>query len=889
MLDMFFSNSLKLSLPTTTSKYKNLVEKINSREKDLRKLKDKELKSLVEPLRERLIREGSKNSEVQVEAFSLVREATFRVLGIRHYDVQLVGGIVLNEGQIAEMKTGEGKTIVALLPTFLNALYGKGVHVITVNEYLARRDAEYVGRVHKFLGLSVGLIQSEMGPEERKQNYQCDVVYLTNNELGFDYLRDNLAFTKNDIVQRPFFYCVVDEIDSVLIDEARTPLIISGPTKSPVDKYKKSTKLANALQKDIHYLVDEKNQNATLLEEGIQICEQALSVSDLYSAEDPWIPYLLNSIKAKELFKLNTHYILSSEKEVIIVDEFTGRTMEGRRWGDGLHQAVEAKENVPIQDEAQTLASITYQNLFLLYEKLSGMTGTAKTEEGEFERIYNLKTVTIPTHRPLKRKDFPDVIYKNQYLKWQAIARECSEINALGRPILIGTTTIEKSELLATLLEEYDIPYRLLNAKPENVESEADIIAQAGAFKAVTIATNMAGRGTDIILGGNAEYSIKAQLKKFIKKLPSASDKELLRNETENNHLGKFLPFFEQIDKAWFEDEINIKKLEAVLNNENLEDVSDNILNKFNTLLREIIEEQLKLQESEKRKVAELGGLHVIGTERHESRRIDNQLRGRSGRQGDKGSSRMFLSLDDRIVRLFGGENIVNMMENLGLDDDTPIQSPILNKSLDSAQKKIESYYFDARKQLFEYDEALNIQRNGIYTERKRVLEAVSLRDWIIEYGERTLYDISVATKNSDSLGSKNNLFYHSLNQITGLHYNFVLAKKEVEIEQTDIALKQSFEVLYELKELQLETIENGLMRELEQSFLLQQVDKAWQEHLQKITALKDSIRWRAYGQRDPLTEYKKESYNLFVAMLIQIRHRVVYLIMRSRVFMEQS
>lgn len=636
-------------------------------------------------------------------------------------------------------------------------------------------------------------------------------------------------------------------------------------------------------------MVDEKNQNATLLEEGIQICEQALSVSDLYSAEDPWIPYLLNSIKAKELFKLNTHYILSSEKEVIIVDEFTGRTMEGRRWGDGLHQAVEAKENVPIQDEAQTLASITYQNLFLLYEKLSGMTGTAKTEEGEFERIYNLKTVTIPTHRPLKRKDFPDVIYKNQYLKWQAIARECSEINALGRPILIGTTTIEKSELLATLLEEYDIPYRLLNAKPENVESEADIIAQAGAFKAVTIATNMAGRGTDIILGGNAEYSIKAQLKKFIKKLPSASDKELLRNETENNHLGKFLPFFEQIDKAWFEDEINIKKLEAVLNNENLEDVSDNILNKFNTLLREIIEEQLKLQESEKRKVAELGGLHVIGTERHESRRIDNQLRGRSGRQGDKGSSRMFLSLDDRIVRLFGGENIVNMMENLGLDDDTPIQSPILNKSLDSAQKKIESYYFDARKQLFEYDEALNIQRNGIYTERKRVLEAVSLRDWIIEYGERTLYDISVATKNSDSLGSKNNLFYHSLNQITGLHYNFVLAKKEVEIEQTDIALKQSFEVLYELKELQLETIENGLMRELEQSFLLQQVDKAWQEHLQKITALKDSIRWRAYGQRDPLTEYKKESYNLFVAMLIQIRHRVVYLIMRSRVFMEQS
>ena len=499
MFETFFQDSTKRAL----TKYDQLVNQINAIEKEFTNLTDTQLREYTTQLKVDLCNSVKSNDQITTVAFALVREATRRVLGLRHFDVQLVGGLILNEGKIAEMKTGEGKTLVALLPTFLNALSGQGVHVVTVNDYLARRDAESVGQVHTFLGLSVGLIQEDMEFEERKENYACDVIYVTNNELGFDYLRDNMAFTVDEIVQRPFFYCVVDEVDAILIDEARTPLIISGPSKAPTQKYLRTTKLVDTLRKDIHYSVDEKNQNATLLEEGLAFCEQALGTSDLYNVEDPWIPYILNSVKAKELFVRNTHYIANEENEIIIVDEFTGRTMVGRRWSDGLHQAVEAKEGLPIQDESQTLASITYQNLFLLYSKLSGMTGTAKTEEVEFEKIYNLQVLPVPTNRSIQRKDFPDLIYKNQYLKWQAIANECLEMYNLGRPVLVGTTTIEKSELLAALLTEYQLPYRLLNARPENIESESEIIAQAGCKNAITIATNMAGRVTDIVLGGN--------------------------------------------------------------------------------------------------------------------------------------------------------------------------------------------------------------------------------------------------------------------------------------------------------------------------------------------------------------------------------------------------
>ena len=644
MFETFFQDSTKRAL----TKYDQLVNQINALEKEFNNLTDTQLRDYTTQLKVDLCNGVKSNDQITTEAFALVREATMRVLGLRHFDVQLVGGLILNEGKIAEMKTGEGKTLVALLPTFLNALYGEGVHVVTVNDYLARRDAESVGQVHTFLGLSVGLIQEDMEFEERKKNYACDVTYVTNNELGFDYLRDNMAFTVDEIVQRPFFYCVVDEVDAILIDEARTPLIISGPSKAPTQKYLRTTKLVDTLRKDIHYSVDEKNQNATLLEEGLAFCEQALGTSDLYNVEDPWIPYILNSVKAKELFVRNTHYIANEENEIIIVDEFTGRTMVGRRWSDGLHQAVEAKEGLPIQDESQTLASITYQNLFLLYSKLSGMTGTAKTEEVEFEKIYNLQVIPVPTNRSIQRKDFPDLIYKNQYLKWQAIANECLEMYNLGRPVLVGTTTIEKSELLAALLTEYQLPYRLLNARPENIESESEIIAQAGCKNAITIATNMAGRGTDIVLGGNPKSRTLSRFQKFIsysKSLTVADQVDLSSDE-----LSTLSKLFKDIQ---FPDYI-YTYAQAL---EYLESNSDLPVQ----LSEELKSNYLRLSESDKNiavadrsTVQNLGGLHVIGTERHESRRIDNQLRGRSGRQGDPGSSRFFLSLEDKLLRIFG-------------------------------------------------------------------------------------------------------------------------------------------------------------------------------------------------------------------------------------------
>lgn len=889
MLKTFFQNSLKFPLSNEMEKYNELVKKINQLEPEIQSLNENELRERVQQLKIAINSVGMINENI-ILAFAIVREATLRVLNLRHYDVQLIGGLVLHEGKIAEMKTGEGKTIVALLPIFLNALVGKGAHVITVNDYLARRDAESMGRVHRFLGLTVGLIQADMENEERKKNYNCDVVYLTNNELGFDYLRDNLAFKMEEIVQRPLFYCVVDEIDSVLIDEARTPLIISGATDAPIEKYNQSTKVANALQRDIHYLVDEKNQSVTLVEEGLEVCEQALNVSDLYSATDPWISYLLNSLKAKELFKKNTHYIVNQDGEIIIVDEFTGRTMEGRRWGDGLHQAMEAKENVPIQDETQTLASITYQNLFLLYNKLSGMTGTAKTEEVEFEKIYNLRTVSVPTHQPVKRKDFPDLIYRNQYLKWQAVANECIEMHNLGRPVLVGTTTIEKSELLAALLSEYNIPYRLLNAKPENVESEAEIVAQAGCFEAITISTNMAGRGTDITLGGNLEYLVNVKLKKLAASLfqdPKLSNREKLEMANGDRILEPFSKIFSSFEPDWFLEPSNLEHLFDFINGENVP--NDNKYKVLTEARKQILTEQLPDQKEKRGIVIKLGGLHVVGTERHESRRIDNQLRGRSGRQGDRGSSRFFLSLDDKLVRLFGGDQIINIMESVGLQDETPIQSPILNQSLESAQKKVESYFFDARKQLFEYDQALNMQRNGIYVERKKILEADSLRDWILEYGERSFYDILLSTSQFDEETRKNQFLSSNIQEIMGLSYQFITEANTSNSLLVADFLRSQFKISYDLKELQLEIIEPGLIRELERSFLLQQIDKSWQEHLKKISSLKDSIRWRAYGQRDPLTEYKKESYNLFVKMLIQIRHRVIYFLFRSKILIEFS
>nr|YP_008145419.1 preprotein translocase subunit SecA [Phaeocystis globosa]AGO44881.1 preprotein translocase subunit SecA [Phaeocystis globosa] len=877
MFETFFQDSTKRAL----TKYDQLVNQINAIEKEFTNLTDTQLREYTTQLKVDLCNSVKSNDQITTEAFALVREATRRVLGLRHFDVQLVGGLILNEGKIAEMKTGEGKTLVALLPTFLNALYGEGVHVVTVNDYLARRDAESVGQVHTFLGLSVGLIQEDMEFEERKKNYACDVTYVTNNELGFDYLRDNMAFTVDEIVQRPFFYCVVDEVDAILIDEARTPLIISGPSKAPTQKYLRTTKLVDTLRKDIHYSVDEKNQNATLLEEGLAFCEQALGTSDLYNVEDPWIPYILNSVKAKELFVRNTHYIANEENEIIIVDEFTGRTMVGRRWSDGLHQAVEAKEGLPIQDESQTLASITYQNLFLLYSKLSGMTGTAKTEEVEFEKIYNLQVIPVPTNRSIQRKDFPDLIYKNQYLKWQAIANECLEMYNLGRPVLVGTTTIEKSELLAALLTEYQLPYRLLNARPENIESESEIIAQAGCKNAITIATNMAGRGTDIVLGGNPKSRTLSRFQKFISYSKSLTVVDQV--DLSSDELSTLSKLFKDIQ---FPDYIYTyaQALEYLESNSDLpvqlsEELKSNYLR--------LSESDQNIAVADRSTVQNLGGLHVIGTERHESRRIDNQLRGRSGRQGDPGSSRFFLSLEDKLLRIFGGDKISGLMQNMGLQESVPIQSQFLNQSLESAQKKVEAYYFDIRKKLFEYDQALNTQRNGVYIERRRILEIDSLRDWIIEYAERSLYDV-VFFMGITQNGLLKTSILQKVQNLLGTPFLFQPKQLDSQEEVRFISyLQQQFQISYDLKEAEMKLIEPGLLRELERSFLLQQIDFSWKEHLQKISALRDAVGWRAYGQKDPLTEYKQEAYNFFVIMLTRIRHRVVYFVLRSRIIID--
>lgn len=871
MLETFFKSTDKQFL----AKYNSQLRDINKFGDHLKNLTDQQLKETTRQLKKRLA-DGEKKDTIKNEAFALVREASERVLGLRHFDVQLIGGFVLDDGKIAEMKTGEGKTLVALLPTFLNALGGKGAHVVTVNDYLAKRDAENVGQVHRFLGLSVGLIQENMTPDERRKNYECDVVYVTNSELGFDYLRDNMAYEVDEIVQRNFNFCVVDEVDSILIDEARTPLIISGPSKAPSEKYQQTARLAAVLKSNVHYEVIEKTQNIVLCEEGIRFCEQALGISDLYNPEEPWISYLLNSIKAKELFKQNKNYIINEEREIVIVDEFTGRTMVGRRWSDGLHQAIEAKENVPIQDESQTLASITYQNLFLLYEKLSGMSGTAKTEETEFEKIYKLPVLEIPTNLPVKRKDFTDFIYKNQYRKWRAVAEECLEMYSLGRPVLIGTMTIEKSELLAALLTEYGVPYRLLNARPENVESESEIIAQAGCKNAITIATNMAGRGTDIVLGGNARFLTNNLLKTFF---------DNPKEQESNTELADFYKTQNAESKAILTESYN-----EIITQPTSELVKrkDEGAKLYLAVYNYALAGNKEIARLTGEEIRKLGGLHVIGTERHDARRIDNQLRGRSGRQGDPGSSRFFLSLEDKLLRIFGGDKIIDIMENIGFDDNVPIQSSILNQSLESAQKKVEANFFDVRKQLFEYDQALNMQRNGVYAERKRILKQKNLRNWFIDYAERSVIDLfsSVGEITGFDVAEQVRLKFQNL---VGMPFTVHFPGEANDRTQYLAFLKQQIQISYDLKELEMECVEKGLLREIEKSFILQQIDFSWKKHLQKIAFLRDSIGWRAYGQKDPLTEYKKEAFNYFIIMLAQIRHRVVYFVLRSKIILEEN
>nr|WDA98846.1 preprotein translocase subunit SecA [Sciadococcus taiwanensis] len=875
--------------------YEQIVTKINNLEYKTQTLRDQELLYKTVEFKQRL-EEGEKLDSLLIEAFAVVKEAAWRTVSLKPFDVQLIGGIILHKGMISEMKTGEGKTLVASLPAYLNALNGKGVHIVTVNDYLARRDAEFIGQIFRFLGLEVGLIQQNMSQESRKKNYACDITYVTNSELGFDYLRDNMATSLGEIVQKPFHYCIIDEVDSILIDEARTPLIISGPAEISTERYFKAAKLSSFLKKDSHYEIDEKAKNIILSENGITVCEQALNVNDLYDPENPWAHYIYNALKAKEFFLTNIHYIIKSQ-EIVIVDEFTGRIMPGRRWSDGLHQAIEAKENVNIQKETQTLASITYQNLFLLYPKLSGMTGTAKTEENEFDRIYKLEVLPIPTNMPMIRKDLPDLVYRSEYEKWKAIANECIDMYNLGRPILVGTTSVEKSELLANLLTEYKIPYNLLNAKPENVEREAEIIAQAGRKHAITIATNMAGRGTDIILGGNLNYMLKDKISKLIDLSYTKSEinfeielkKEISQFSSEAQiKIREFLQYFQKFqERNSLSSEEIVEKLNTNLQTGNNQDDYNLILIDFYYFVKTLYK---SFFEKEHQEVVDLGGLHVIGTERHESRRIDNQLRGRSGRQGDPGSSRFFLSLEDNLLRIFGGERIYNLMNTLQVEEDVPIESQLLSRSLDSAQKKVENYYYDARKQLFEYDEVLNSQRQAIYSERRRIINTSNLRDWILSYAKTVIDDV-LDTNYTDSLNIQNNT--KSLIKIQNLlglpSYLFIKDYTDMNLENLKKLLYEQLCVSYDLKEAQIEQIEVGLMRQLERSYLLQQIDTNWTEHLQQMGFLRESIGWRGYGQKDPLIEYKNEGYDLFISMVTSIRHNVMYLVFRSKPIIKEN
>ncbi len=916
-------------------RYQPLVDEINLLEEEVTNLSDNDLRKETKNFKNILSAETdiTKQRELLDEllpkSFAVVREASKRVLGMRHFDVQLIGGMVLHECQIAEMKTGEGKTLVATLPCYLNALTGRGVHVVTVNDYLARRDAEWMGQVHRFLGLSVGLIQQDMSPKDRKTNYACDITYATNSELGFDYLRDNMATDINDVVQRNFNYCVIDEVDSILIDEARTPLIISGQIERPQEKYQKAAELsltldrAKELSKDGidpegDYEVDEKQRSCILTDQGFAKCENYLKVKDLYDPADPWAHYVTNALKAKELFVKDVNYIIKNG-EAVIVDEFTGRVMPGRRWSDGQHQAIEAKESLKIQPETQTLASITYQNFFLLYPGLAGMTGTAKTEEVEFEKTYKLQSTVVPTNKIRKRQDWSDQVFKTEIGKWRAVASETAEIHKKGRPVLVGTTSVEKSELLSSLLYEQQIPHNLLNAKPENVEREAEIVAQAGRSGAVTIATNMAGRGTDIILGGNSDYMARLKLKETLlpllvkpenehkppipqqrssKSVEGFSAKSKIKSNSGNrNDLNNFRNLFPCKLGENVEQELNLlsKKLvekwgERNLSNIELEDkiataaekapTEDILIQSLRKVLSNIKKEYEAVLTQEEANVREAGGLHVIGTERHESRRVDNQLRGRAGRQGDLGSTRFFLSLEDNLLRIFGGDRVANLMNAFRVDEDMPIESGMLTRSLESAQKKVETYYYDIRKQVFEYDEVMNNQRKAVYSERLRVLKGVDLKKQVIGYGEITMEEIVEAYINQDLPPEEWDLD-QLISKVKEFIYLLEDLKKEdiysLSVSELKNYLQEQLRTAYDLKEAQIENYRPGLMREAERFFILQQIDNLWREHLQSMDSLRESVGLRGYGQKDPLIEYKNEGYDMFLEMMTNMRRNVIY------------
>ena len=827
-----------------------IVDKINSLEPEMEKLTDKELAGKTEYFKEQL-KEGKTLDDILPEAFATVREASKRVLGMRHFDVQLIGGIILHQGRISEMKTGEGKTLVATLPVYLNALTGKGVHVVTVNEYLAKRDSEWMGKVYRFLGLSVGLVLSRMDPISKRKAYNADVTYGTNSEYGFDYLRDNMVIRKEDMVQRGLNYAIVDEIDSILIDEARTPLIISGRANKSSDLYKKADTFVRRLKakviveedtKDIDqaednekydYIVDLKAKSATLTQKGIEKAESFFGVENLNDLENSDLVHNINqALHAHGVKKKDIDYIVK-DGEVLIVDEFTGRIMYGRRYSDGLHQAIEAKENVKIEDESKTLATITYQNYFRMYEKLSGMTGTAMTEENEFKEIYNLDVIEIPTNKPLIRKDLTDVIYKNEAAKYRAIIADIKEAHSKGQPILVGTVSIDKSEKLSNLLKKEGLQHEVLNAK--NHEKEAEIIAQAGKFGAITIATNMAGRGTDIMLGGNSEYLAKQEMRK--QKYPE----ELIEQAT---------AFNETDDEEILEARKKFKALEE----------------KFDVDIKE-----------EKEKVIEAGGLKIIGTERHESRRIDNQLRGRSGRQGDPGETRFYLALDDSLLKIFGGDIITNIFERGNLPEDLPIEVKLVAKTIENAQSKVEGRNFSIRKHILSYDDVMNVQRDIIYSERRKVLDGENIRENIVSMLNESV-DMLVDTYRPEIENGTINKETLANEILTNLAIPKVeeLNEEKINVNRLKQELQDKVLAAYEQKE---ETI-GAPIRELERVVLLKVVDSKWMDHIDSMDELKNGIGLRAYGQKDPVVQYRIEGGEMFDEMIAQIKLEVTKILL---------
>ena len=822
-----------------------IVEKINSLEPEMEKLSDKELADKTNYFKEQLAN-GKTLDDILPEAFAVVREASKRVLGMRHFDVQLIGGIILHQGRISEMKTGEGKTLVATLPVYLNALTGKGVHVVTVNEYLAKRDSDWMGKVYRFLGLSVGLILSRMDPVAKRQAYNADVTYGTNSEYGFDYLRDNMVIRKKDMVQRGLNYAIVDEIDSILIDEARTPLIISGRANKSSDLYKKADSFVRKLTpkviieedaKDVDqaednenydYIVDLKAKSATLTQKGTKKAESFFGVENLNDLENSDLVHNINqALHAHGVKKKDIDYIVK-DGEVLIVDEFTGRIMYGRRYSDGLHQAIEAKENVKIADESKTLATITYQNYFRMYEKLSGMTGTAMTEESEFKEIYNLDVIEIPTNKPLIRKDLTDIIYKNEAAKYRAIIADIKEAHSKGQPILVGTVSIDKSEKLSKLLDKEGLKHEVLNAK--NHEKEAEIIAQAGKFNAITIATNMAGRGTDIMLGGNSEYLAKQEMRKL------KYSEDLIVQAT---------AFNETKDEEILEARKKFKELEE----------------KYDKEIKE-----------EKEKVIAAGGLKIIGTERHESRRIDNQLRGRSGRQGDPGETRFYLALDDNLLKIFGGDMITNIFERGNLPEDLPIEVKLVAKTIETAQSKVEGRNFSIRKHILSYDDVMNVQRDIIYSERRKVLDGENIRDNIISMLNESV-EMFVETYRPE-------IEDNSINRETlanEIFANFVITDVDA-LKEEKIHVKELLEELQEKVLAAYEQKEASIgepIRELERVVLLKVVDNKWMDHIDNMDELKNGIGLRAYGQKDPVVQYRIEGGEMFDEMIAQIKLEV--------------